>query len=172
MGRKEEYESIVNERKCMRVLYVILIIGFIACVGLTETRAQHGGFGLGIMAGEPTGISFKYWLSNSSAIDAGTAWSFRDYPSFHMHADYLWHKFDLIPVGKGELPLYFGLGSRLKIQSNEGDSEFGIRLPVGWAYIFADGRLDTFMEIVPVMDLFPATELNLNAAIGIRYFFR
>jgi hypothetical protein len=156
----------------MSILRIILIAGCILCAGLTDTKAQHGGFGLGIMAGEPTGLSFKYWLSNSSAIDAGTAWSFTDYPSFHLHADYLWHKFDLIPVGKGELPLYFGLGNRLKISSGDDDSEFGIRFPVGWAYIFAEGRFDTFMEIVPVMDLFPATELNLNAAIGIRYFFK
>ena len=156
----------------MRILGIILIMCCFMCVGLTETRAQHGGFGLGIMAGEPTGLSFKYWIAPASAIDAGTAWSFSNHPSFHLHADYLWHKFDLIPVGKGELPLFFGVGNRLKIHQDGENSEFGIRFPVGLAYIFADGQFDTFTEIVPVMDLFPATEFDLNAAIGIRIYFR
>jgi len=154
----------------MRIFHRFIIIACIAFAGLTDSKAQHGGFGLGVIVGEPTGISFKYWLSNASALDGGTAWSMYDHPSFHLHADYLWHKFDLIPVGKGELPLFFGLGGRLKIHDDD-NSEFGIRLPVGLSYIFAEGKLDTFMEIVPVMDLFPATEFNLNAAIGIRYYF-
>jgi hypothetical protein len=156
----------------MRIFSTILIVSCMLFGELTETKAQHGGFGLGIMAGEPTGLSFKYWLSTASAIDAGTAWSFYNHPSFHLHADYLWHKFDLIPVGKGELPLFFGVGNRLKVHTDEENSEFGIRFPVGLAYIFAEGQFDTFMELVPVMDLYPATEFNLNAAIGIRIFFR
>jgi hypothetical protein len=156
----------------MRVFGIILILGSLLCSGLTQTKAQHKGFGLGIMAGEPTGISFKYWFSATSAIDGGTAWSFYNHPSMHLHADYLWHKFDLIPVGKGELPLFFGAGSRLKIHTDEEHSEFGIRFPVGLAYIFADGQFDTFTEFVPVMDLFPATEFGLNAAIGIRIYFK
>ncbi len=156
----------------MRTSGKILITGIILFFTLTNIKAQHGGFGLGIMAGEPTGLSFKYWIAPASAIDAGMAWSFSNHPSFHLHADYLWHKFDLIPVGKGELPLFFGAGNRLKIHQDEDNSEFGIRFPVGLAYIFADGQFDTFMEIVPVMDLFPATEFDLNAAIGIRIYLR
>jgi hypothetical protein len=155
----------------MAKLRFLLLLGCLLVAGFTESKAQHKGFGMGIMVGEPTGLSFKYWLSTASAPDGGVAWSFYDHPSFNLHADYLWHKFDLIPVGKGELPLYFGVGSRLKLQSDEGDSEFGIRFPVGISYIFGEGHFDTFAEIVPIMDLFPATMFNMNGAIGIRFYF-
>jgi hypothetical protein len=151
------------------MLIIFLLVVSMSGAGAIETKAQHDGFGVGIMVGEPTGLSFKYWLSPSSALDGGAAWSFYDQASMHLHADYLWHKFDLIPVKKGELPLYFGVGSRLKIHEK---SEFGIRFPVGIAYVFAEGLLDTFAEVVPIMDLFPATEFGMNGAIGIRFYFK
>jgi hypothetical protein len=156
----------------MKTHGIVALLIVMALAGFSETRAQQKGFGLGVMAGEPTGISFKAWLPGSSALDAGAAWSYFDEPSFHFHVDYLWHKFNLIPVGYGELPLYFGVGNRLKVHGYDDKAEFGFRAPVGIAYIFADGQFDTFTELVPIMDVYPATGIDFNAAIGIRYFFR
>ena len=51
------------------------------------------------------------------------------------------------------------------------DVFLGARVPIGLAYIFAEDKLDVFLETVPVMNLFPSTDFDLNAAIGIRYFF-
>jgi hypothetical protein len=150
---------------------VILIILAIGIAG-SEIKAQHGGFGIGFMAGEPTGLSLKGWLQPTQALDGGIAWSYFEEPSAHFHVDYLWHMFNLIPVGYGELPLYFGVGNRLKVHGYDEHAELGFRAPVGIAYIFADGQLDTFTEFVPIMDIYPATELDFNLAIGIRYFFK
>jgi hypothetical protein len=155
----------------MKRIGILMIIIGIGLIG-SELKAQHKGFGLGFMAGEPTGLSFKAWLPHSSAIDGGAAWSYSYEPSFHLHVDYLWHKFDLIPVGVGELPLYFGVGNRLKFHDHDDHAEFGFRAPVGIAYIFANGQFDTFTEFVPIMDVFPDTDIDFNASVGIRYFFK
>jgi len=48
----------------------------------------------------------------------------------------------------------------------------GVRIPVGINYIFAKAPLDIFLEIVPMLELVPRTEFNLNGGIGIRYFFK
>ncbi len=139
---------------------------------------QDRGFGLGIIIGEPTGISAKTWLGHSSALDFAVAWSFKGRNSLTLHADYLNHNFRLIKVDKGQLPFYYGIGGRIKFRDNDnlpgenGDTRLGVRIPVGLAYMFENVNLDLFVEIVPFLELVPETNFDLNAAIGVRYFFK
>jgi hypothetical protein len=128
------------------------------------------GFGLGIMVGEPTGVSGKLWLSGKSALDMGAAWSFDSNSGFQGQLDYVWHQFDLINVDKGRLPLYYGVGARFKTWENSDDS-IGARIPVGLAYLFENSRFDVFFELVPTLDLVPSTDFDFNGALGGRFFF-
>ena len=130
--------------------------------------AQEKNLGLGVIAGEPTGISGKLWTEKHTALDAAAAWSFGKEGKLHLHGDYLFFNFNLFNVGNGQLPLYYGIGGKLKIG---GDSNVGLRIPLGLNYIFANAPLDVFFEIVPVLDLLPGTEFDLNGGVGIRYFF-
>jgi len=120
------------------------------------------------MIGEPTGISLKNWISQTNAWDAGIAWGFGNEGAFHLHGDYLWHKFNLIHVDKGRLPLYYGVGARLLFAH---DFRLGIRGVIGLDYLFSDVPIDIFLEIVPIFDLAPRTEFSFNGAFGFRYFF-
>ena len=78
------------------------------------------------------------------------------------------HMYNFIEVEKGKLPVYFGIGGRIKF---EDDNRLGVRFPIGLTYEIEKYPLDIFFEIVPVFDVFPDTELNLNGGIGVRYFF-
>jgi hypothetical protein len=130
--------------------------------------SQDKKIGAGIILGEPTGLSFKYWLTEKTALDAGLAWSFLDENAFQIQADYLIHNFNLIKVSKGKLPFYFGIGGRLKFST---DVILGVRVPLGLAYLFDNEPFDVFLEIVPILDLLPKTDFTISAAIGGRYFF-
>jgi hypothetical protein len=88
----------------------IIFITIIFILNTNNTSGQSKGFGAGIMLGEPTGISLKNWISKTNAWDAGVAWGFGENGAFHLHGDYLWHKYDLIKVDKGILPMYYGVG--------------------------------------------------------------
>jgi hypothetical protein len=145
------------------VLLFVFLFGSLAKVN------SQGGFGVGIIIGEPTGLSLKSWLSGRSALDAGIAWSFVGPDAVHVHVDYLWHNFSLIHVSHGKLPLYLGLGGRVRAYHD--DVYLGARVPLGIEYIFAENRLDAFLEVVPILNLIPGTDFDINAAIGIRYFF-
>ncbi|MEJ2720747.1 MAG: hypothetical protein P8181_06345 [bacterium] len=147
-----------------RFLFTSMMVAMI----LAGSAAAQGTFGLGIVVGEPTGVSGKLWLSGRSAVDMAAAWSFRDEAALTLQADYLLHNFDLIDVEKGQLPVYFGVGGRVKF---ENESKAGVRIPVGLAYIFEDVPLDAFFEIAPILDLVPDTDFAVNAAVGIRFFF-
>ena len=136
------------------------------------------------MLGEPTGISVKGWLDGEHAIDGGLAWSFSESGSTRLHADYLFHKMDLIPVSKGKLPLYFGPGLRLRFwhsdhywrdgkeyHDGDGSADLAVRFPVGLAYLFDGAPVDVFLELVPTLDIIPSTWFEFDAAIGGRYWF-
>jgi len=146
----------------------VVIFLLLAAFSSGSLAAQDKGFGLGIILGEPTGISFKNWVGGRSAIDGGVAWSFSDDDSLHLHLDYLVHNFNIFKAKKGKLALYYGIGGRVKIEE---ESRFGIRIPVGINYIFGDAPLDVFFELAPVLDLAPSTEFGLTGGIGIRYYF-
>ena len=130
--------------------------------------SQEKGWGLGIILGEPTGVSFKKWLSKDHAIDAAAAWSFGHEDAFHLHADYLFHNRNLINIDGNRIPFYYGVGGRLKFQNQ---SRFGIRFPVGITFFIREAPIDLFFELVPILDLAPSTDFDLNAAIGARYYF-
>lgn len=149
-----------------RALVILMfIVMFFPCAVL----AQEQGFGLGIMLGDPTAISFKKWIGSKNAFDGGVGWSFRNENSFHVHADILIHSFNLITVERGKAPLYFGFGARL---NTEDETKFGLRIPFGVSYIFEKSPLDIFFEIAPLFDLVPDTDFGgLEWSIGIRYYF-
>lgn len=129
--------------------------------------SQNKGFGAGVIIGEPTGLTGKMWTSSNTAIDAAVAWSFRENGYFHVHADFLYHSF-VIDVSQGQLPLYFGLGARVLLAN---DAALGIRVPLGIAYHFETDPFEIFLELAPIMNLIPATEFDMNGAIGVRYYF-
>jgi hypothetical protein len=156
----------------------IRLVGMIVLALVSAVDAQQEGVGLGVIVGEPTGFSLKKWLNDRDAIDAAAAWSFSENDSFQLHADYLRHKHELLkaPTLPGELLVYFGAGARIIFKESNGrgedddDTFVGIRIPLGITYLFVETPVDIFAEIVPILDIAPETDLDINAAIGIRYY--
>ncbi len=149
-------------------MVVLLLISLGLLFINLPAQAQQNKFGLGIILGEPTGLIAKYWTSRTTAFDVAGSWSFEGKNSFHLHADYLFHSFNLIKVDSGKLPFYYGFGFRVSLKD---DTRLGIRIPVGLSYMFEKTPIDIFMEIGPVMDIIPATVFRVSAFIGFRYYF-
>ena len=150
--------------------FKILVLAFMILFCVEAFASENNNLGLGVILGEPTGVTGKYILNDESAIDAGAGWETSGDDRIHVYADYLFHINDLFDVGTGSLPLFFGAGVRF-ISIEDDDDELGIRLPVGLEYVFPKLPIRIFGELVPVLDLTPDTELDLEGGIGIRYFF-
>ncbi len=148
------------------IVILILLTGF----STYSVNAQGTGnnTGVGAILGDPTGVSLAHWTSDNRAFSAGAAWYLRGEESLHLHVDYLFYRFDLIQPARGALPLYFGLGGRVRFDH---DDNFGVRFPLGMAYHFDDHPLELFLEIAPVLELVPGTKITGNSGIGIRYYF-
>lgn len=147
-----------------------VLISALFFVGLSlfnTAQAQYrpGSTELGVVLGEPTGISIQVWQSGTTAIDGALAWSFGKHDKIHVHADYLKH--NQLSVDRGSLTFYYGIGARAILTD---DARFGARIPVGLHYVIPNSRISLFFEVAPVLDLIPATDFDVNGGIGARYF--
>jgi hypothetical protein len=138
--------------------------------GSRSDNDLSGRFGVGLIVGEPTGASLKYFMNDTLAVDGAVGWSFRDETDFYLHSDFLWHKFDLISVPRGQLPFYLGVGGWAKFRDPE-DNQAGLRFPIGVSYIFDNLPLDIFAEIAPTLELTPSTRGGITAGVGVRWWF-
>ncbi|MFH1783531.1 MAG: hypothetical protein ABH868_01330 [bacterium] len=129
-----------------------------------------GDIGLGLILGEPTGLSAKLWLDKDVAVDAAVAWSLESTTYFHLHTDYLFHDFDAFDVKKGELAFYYGPGARIKMHKHR-KTRVGLRATGGINYIVPKHPIDLFFEIAILVDVIPDTEADFNAGLGMRYYF-
>ncbi len=146
-------------------------------------------FGLGLMFGDPTGLSGKYFLGPDTALDfgiGGAGWAHRYYgTALQIHVDHLWHPVSLTSADAFELPLYFGIGGRLLFFDYYDDPgrdryddvvALGVRVPVGISFDFNNIPLDIFAELAVIIDFFVndyyhRLGVDGNGAIGIRYYF-
>jgi hypothetical protein len=153
---------------CKRIGVLAAVIMWFLPLRASAAYSGDEGFGIGVMLGEPTGLSCKYWLGGPAAVDGGLTWSFRQ-DFIIAHSDYLYHFFDVIPIQSQKLAPYLGAGGRVVIAKEH--VGLGVRVPFGIDFIFENAPLDFFFEIVPVVDLIPEPEPLLNASIGARFFF-
>lgn len=158
--------------KLYKTLSMLTVLGGLLFLSsntaIAQANGNGGNLGIGVMLGEPTGISLKSWNSSRSAFDLGAAWSFGENDALHIHGDYLLHSW-LNGVESGDLAFYYGLGARLVL--SDPDARAGIRVPFGLNYIIPNSQVDLFLEAVPILNLTPSTDFDGNGALGIRYYF-
>src|SRR5262245_56357493 len=113
-------------KRTRHVLFLSLVFAFAHAVQQRDAHARprpdratsfeaNKTFGLGIMIGAATGLSGKYYLSPTTAIDFGLGayHRFRHHSAWQLHADFLWHPAVLAEADPFLLALYFGVGGRL-----------------------------------------------------------
>jgi hypothetical protein len=167
-----------------RVLLLIVVFSFVAAA--SSARAQRGGdFGLGIIIGDPTGLSGKGFVSETNAIDFAVGLAFIGNGHLQVHADYLWH-FDIKRWSSAQLDLHLGVGPKLGLRVGDRDGPpgsgpgrgrrdgwvgIGARAPFGLTMRFFEAPFDVFVEIAAGLWLVPKPDFDLDAAIGGRYWF-
>lgn len=146
------------------------------CVGFAAARPQ--GLGLGLMGGNPSGLSLKVWTGPHVALDAGLGYSLWYGQALSFHGDVLWHTSSLLQSSAdGYLPLYVGLGARAVLANapDYPDTRIGIRVPFGLEYVFSNVPIGLFLELVPTFDLAgvpPGRNLfGPQGSVGFRYYF-
>jgi hypothetical protein len=138
---------------------------------------EKGTLGVGIILGEPTGITAKLYLQDDQAIQAAVGSAFIG-GGLQLHGDYVFHPYILQTRPSFVLPLYVGPGVRLIDYTNgRDDSSFaiGARAVGGLLFDFKEVPLDAFIEIAGVLEYEfqdgAGLGIQLNAGAGVRYYF-
>ncbi len=126
---------------------------------------------LGLIIGEPTGISYRAWLGTSNAMDFAVGWSVntRENDHFDIHGAYLFGRKTDMRIDGYRIPWYFGPGGRIKL--GEKDAVLGFRFPFGLYYKFRTVPFSMFFELAPGLNITPSTEFDITGGLGFRYIF-
>ena len=132
---------------------------------------EKGVFGIGVVLGEPSGVTGKYWLSGNTAVDGAFGYSFGD--RYRVSADYVVH---VDAFESPEFPLYYGVGGAISgdrgyiTKSRSGDFALGVRGVIGVSYLFKSAPLDAFLEVAPIIFIAPPLGLSMDFCFGLRVY--
>lgn len=158
--------------KRFQIIIILLIILFPVFISAEDSNKSYTGWGIGIMAGDPTGLSVKY---NNFPV-MGFSWALDNH--FQFQCDY-WAYNDTFK--KSAFLYYIGVGGKIGMfykddkpktsDNEEKDMNIGIRIPLGLQYFFNE-NIEAFGEIAPGLNIYPATDFGIDFAIGVRYNFK
>ena len=161
-----KYNAGLKSRQGEKHMKALLALVCMLAAGASPLWAQKAGdFGAGVVLGSQTGATAKLWLDGNRALDAGVGFD----TNLSLYGDFLWHSWKVLPQpSEGKLPVYLGLGAQLGDSSHD---NFGLRAVAGLAYWLPRNPVEIFFEIVPVVHFTPHNNSDVNAGIGLRYYF-
>jgi hypothetical protein len=147
-------------------------------------------FGLGFQLGDPTAIIGKLFIGGGHAVDGGLGFGGVGYNRcrgpgdtnhycdnigrfWSLHADYLWQD-NLAAEGGLKVDWHIGAGGRIIFDRTSDSSYVDLiaRMPLGVDFTFAKARfVEAFLEIAPGIFIVPFLWLDIDVALGVRFYF-
>lgn len=145
-----------------------LLLLFILAIFKFDVHANNV-FGAGIYIGSPTGIKVKMNLNKTNALSSVVAWDINQ-SQMYVSVDYSYNFIYTIKNENTTLPIFLYTGPGIRVMASN-NAKVGIKFTGGAGFKFSDIPLEFFLEVSPILDVFPATELGLNAGIGFILYF-
>ena len=154
----------------------LLLITCLITIGSSHSHAQ-GSFGVGLILGEPTGISWKYKLNRRNAFDGAIGIS--PFDRMRLQVDYLWMSRPFndqsfifsygvgMAVGFGER---YVTGRRGVFGSFASDAGFAARVPLSLTYDIPRSPVELGFEIAPLIIFGPNSGFGMDGGILIRFY--
>lgn len=165
------------------------VFALLITTGTNALAAGTGGgpFGLGIVLGDPSALTVKYWMDRNRALDGGLAFNFDKWVL--LYGDWTTHfhgAFGHANSFTSALSPYVGLCGVMVI-SNKSEAEtrrekyfsetssskfaFGLRIPLGLEWKPNNLPIGIFAEIAPGLTIVPGTSGFVQGGVGARFFF-
>lgn len=157
----------------MQMLRVLAVVAGLTSVAHAD---EKGTLGVGIILGEPTGISAKLYLKDDQALQGALGFAFYG-GGIHVHADYVFHPLILQDKESFVLPFYVGPGVRVIDYRSGREHDYlaiGLRGVAGLLFDFKEIPLDAFIEVGGVLEFGfsgHGADIALNLGAGARYYF-
>ena len=144
------------------------LVVLLAVLWSVPARADSGQFGVGLIVGQPTGITGAYDLSDKSAIDAAVGLALFDNRDLYVHVEYTYTPFVLVHGGDLDLSAYLGVGGWFV---SAGKAVLGVRVPFGLSLDFNTAPIQIFLEASVLVAIVPDPDGTVRGAAGFRYYF-
>jgi hypothetical protein len=166
-------------KKINNIIYAFV---FFASISIALSQGPMGrNFGFGIMFGDPTGATLKFWTNRENAlvVDVGSSY----FGNVRFNVDYLWH-FDafhsnvvklyagpggVIGIGEGR-GYWFGHGHDDFYYRDGGGTGIGVRGIFGVNIIPRRTPLEIFLEVGVLLGVSPAFGTGIDTGLGIRFY--
>jgi len=164
----------------MRKLFVLAVTIFIiiSSQSIFAQSPQGREFGFGIMLGDPTGATLKFWTNyeNAFVVDIGSSY----FGSPRIDGDYLWHfnafRSNIVKLYAGP-GVAIGLGNGHGFFYNDegfyvrtGGAGLGVRGVFGVNVIPQTTPLEFFFEVGLLVGIAPDFGSAVDAALGLRFY--
>ena len=141
---------------------IMIATALLASPALAHARpATDSSVGLGLGVGIATGPNLQVMTSSRSHVDVGLGVELGD--RLRLQADHDWRLVDLAAATSVRVPLYLGVGGFLS-GWDTGDSETGVRMPIGVQADFARAPLQVFGEVAPELVLLQVVDATTPPA--------
>lgn len=158
-----------------------IFLAFLAVILLCRSAGfSQEKFGIGFVLGEPTGVTWKYKINSTNAIDG--ALGFSPFDRYRLHVDYLWQS---LPFNERNLALHYGVGmavgfgrtryfavddGRRQYFLRDQEIGFGIRGVVGIDYRIQQSPVNLFFEVAPLVIVAPGGGMGIDVGLGVRFY--
>jgi hypothetical protein len=164
-------------RKLLFIVTAFLLIT--AAEGYAQRIGGGDNFGFGIILGDPTGLTVKYYTEPGKALvfDLGASY----FGSPRISGDYIWH-FDAfnsdvtnlyagpgLVLGFGEGSGWYGKDGRF-FTRDKNDLGIGVRGIFGLNFVPRRTPLEFFVELGVLLGLAPSFGSGVDAALGMRFY--
>jgi hypothetical protein len=149
-------------------VYRNIIVTLLIFVSLAS-YSQIGDIKLGIILGNPTGITAQYRTGSRTAVNASLGRQIAASNYLLLSADFLVHLWSFDSEGD-QIRVYAGGGMSMGFLS---DLSISFRIPVGAGYYFSTLPLEMFAEIVPTLQVFGEGNFRFwpGGYLGVRWIF-
>lgn len=151
------------------VLALLFAAGLFATALPAQAQRAPGAAGLGLQAGEPSGVTLKIYNPNRPSYDFLAAWSFDDFLFLNAHVLFE-HRLSAQNV---EQPVqwFIGPGAYVGVDSRgEANAGLGVSGTIGLDILLADA-FELYIQATPRFELVQETEPFVGGGLGLRYYF-
>ncbi|RMH41687.1 MAG: hypothetical protein D6689_10360 [Deltaproteobacteria bacterium] len=146
----------------------------------SSARAQRragGSLGLGLVVGDPTGVTLEYHRRRPGfghAIELAVGLDTFDDSDVYVHLIWKFYLAELVRGSAVDVPIYTGVGPWIAEHDHaghDGDIHVGGRMPFGIALDFRRAPLQVYFELALDLQLVHDVDLGVDGAIGFRWYF-
>lgn len=137
---------------------------------LTTHSWAEGNNGVGVVFGDPSGLTLQHKINNQQFADFYFAYTWDS--EWIFMGDYKFHLNGIFGESTPVVP-YAGLGAYLKIEDKKHDDDvaLGVRIPIGIDWRIENSPIVLFGELVPALRVVKSTDGDFQLGLGGRFFF-